>query len=403
MGLLLSRVDWTDSLIAAAEDGKLSLAELALDQKQALSVHPNAKIAERATKLLSQGGGLPNPDRQKVLDELMPLSKLQGDAGQGREIFRKQCAKCHIHSGEGTKIGPELTGMAVHPKHELLVHILDPSRSVEGNYRVYTVILEDGRTLIGLLASESKTAIEIFDAEGKKHAIQREDIEQIVASAKSLMPEGFEKQVTPDEIVNLLEFLTKKGKYVPLPVDKVATVVTTKGMFTSEEATAERLIFPDWNSKIFEGVPFLLVDPEGDRVPNAIMLYGDRGTIPKKMPKSVILPCNTAVKALHFLSGVSGWGFPAAPEESVSVTVRFHYEGGETEDHELRNGVHFADYIRRVDVPQSKFAFALRDQQMRYLTVVPNKGDVIQWIELVKGPDDSVPVVMAITAETPQP
>ena len=48
---------------------------------------------------------------------------------------------------------------------------------------------------------------------------------------------------------------------------------------------------------------------------------------------------------------------------------------GKTEDHELKNGVHFADYIRRVDVPGSKFAFALRSQQVRYLSVSPKRPD----------------------------
>ena len=37
--------------------------------------------------------------------------------------------------------------MAVHPKEELLVHVLDPSRSVEGNFRVYTAKLLDGRVV----------------------------------------------------------------------------------------------------------------------------------------------------------------------------------------------------------------------------------------------------------------
>ncbi len=49
--------------------------------------------------------------------------------------------------------------MAVHPKEELLVHILDPSRSVEGNYRAYSVATADGQVLTGLLASESKTSL----------------------------------------------------------------------------------------------------------------------------------------------------------------------------------------------------------------------------------------------------
>lgn len=108
-----------------------------------------------------------------MLEELEPLTKKIGDVAAGKEVFKKQCAKCHTHSGEGAKIGPDLTGMAVHPKHELLIHLIDPSRSVEGNFRVYTVSMLDGRVLSGLLASESRTAIELVDAEAKRHALQR--------------------------------------------------------------------------------------------------------------------------------------------------------------------------------------------------------------------------------------
>ena len=54
------------------------------------------------------------------------------------------------------------------------------------------------------------------------------------------------------------------------------------------------------------------------------------------------------------------------------MIVRLHYADGQTEDHKLINGEHFADYIRRVDVPQSKFAFDLRGQQLRYLAVSPS-------------------------------
>jgi hypothetical protein len=345
---------------------------------------------------------LPNPDRQKVLEELLPLTEQTGNAALGKEVFTKQCAKCHTHSGEGTKVGPDLTGMAVHPKLELLTQLIDPSRSVEGNFRVYTIALSDGRVLTGLLASESKTAIELFDAEGKKHDVLREDIDEMVASQKSLMPEGFEKQVSPEEIVNLLEFLTKPGKYLPIDLRKVATIITTRGMFFSEEGDPERLVFPDWSPKTVEGVPFVLVDPQGDRVANAVMLYGPQGRIPPRMPRSIELPCNAPAKAIHFLSGISGWGFPSSQKGSVSMIVRLHYADGQTEEHELINGEHFADYIRRVDVPASKFAFPLRGQQIRYFAVEPKRSEPIQQIMLVKGPDATAPIVMAVTVETVQ-
>src|SRR5262249_17044095 len=158
-------------------------------------------------------------------------------------------------------------------------------------------------------------------------------------------------------------------------------------------------IFDDWKPRTFEGIPFHLVDPQGDRAPNVVLLYGPQGKLPPKMPKSVTLPCNTSAKAIHFLSGVSGWGYPYTQKGTVSTVVRLHYEDGKTEDHALKNGEHFADYIRRVDVPGSKFAFDLRGRQIRYLSVQPQRAERIERIELVKGSDTTAPVVMAVTLE----
>jgi putative membrane-bound dehydrogenase-like protein len=402
--ILLARADWTEALLGALEKGRVQLVELSLDQKQALAAHPSKAVAERAKALLARGGGLPSPDREKVVQELLPLTKKKGDAAAGKVVFKNQCAKCHMHSGEGAKIGPDLTGVAVHPREHLLVDILDPSRSVEGNFRQYTVTTRSGRVLNGLLASETRTSIELLDAEGKRHAILREDIEDdgFQASTKSLMPEGFEKQVSATDLVNLLEFLTQRGKYLPLPLDKVATAVSTRGMFYSEDAPAERLIFSDWSPKVFEGVPFQLVDPRDGRVKNAVLLYGGpQGSLPRKMPRSVTLPCNAPAKAIHLLGGVSGWGSPLGTRGSVSLIVRLHYDDGKTEDHALKNGEHFADYIRRVDVPGSKFAFDLRGRQVRYLAIVPQRSAAIKEVELVKGPDATAPVVLAVTVEGP--
>jgi putative heme-binding domain-containing protein len=398
--VLLARSEWTTPLLDAIEQGKARLADLSLDQKQALANHPSRRIADRAKRLLAAGGGLPNADRQKVLDELKPLTEAKGDAAAGKVVFKNQCAKCHTHSGEGAKIGPDLTGMAVHPKHELLTHLIDPSRNVEGNFRVYSVLTLDGIALSGLLAPETKTSIELIDSEAKRHIVQREDIQNLQASAKSLMPEGFEKQVKPEEIRDLLEFLTQRGQFVPIPLDKYATAISTRGMFYDENSPQERLVFADWSPKTFEGVPFTLVDPQEAKHANVILLHGPEGRLPPTMPKSVVLPCNMPAKAIHLLSGVSGWGFPYGGEKSVSLIVRLHFEDGKTEDHKLVNGEHFADYIRRVDVPGSKFAFDLRGRQIRYLAVQPERADPIAKIELVKGDDRTAPVVMAVTVES---
>jgi putative membrane-bound dehydrogenase-like protein len=396
---LLGRADWTSALLDAAAAGKVSLADLSLEQRQSLWLHPRREIARRARQLLARGPGLPNPDRQKVVDELLPLAAQTGDPAAGKLVFAKNCAICHTHGGEGGKVGPDLTGMAVHPKSHLLTEILDPSRNVEANYRQYVASTRAGRILSGLLASETRTSIEMLDAQGKRHTILREDLEDLQASNKSLMPEGFEKSLSKDDLVNLLEFLTHRGKFTPLPLGPAATIVSTRGMFYRLDDQAERLVFDDWSPRAFHGVPFTLVDPQGDRVPNVILLYGPQGTFPPKMPRSVTLPCNMSAKAIHLLSGVSGWGYPLGEKDTVSLIIRLHYDDGTTEDHPLRNGVHFADYIRRVDVPGSEFAFPLHGRQIRYLAIAPGRPNKIQKIGFIKGPDDTAPVIMAVTVE----
>jgi hypothetical protein len=132
-----------------------------------------------------------------------------------------------------------------------------------------------------------------------------------------------------------------------------------------------------------------------------IMLNGPEGYLAPTMPKTVTLTCNAPAKAIHIIGGISGWGYPYSARGSTSVIVRLHYADGSTEDHPLKNGVHFADYIARNDVPESKFAFNLRGKQVRYLAVRPEKGEPIKQIEFIKGTDVTAPIIVAVTVETP--
>jgi putative membrane-bound dehydrogenase-like protein len=396
--ILLRRPEWTRALLDSLDRDAIPLASLSVETEQRLAQHPDKDLRERAAQLLARGGRLADPDRQKVFDALRPLAERRGDAAAGKVVFEKNCAKCHRHGGEGGNVGPDLTGMAARKRPDILSDVLDPNRSVEGNFQQYTVTTTDGRIFSGLLAAETRTTIELIDAEARKQVILREDIDELTGSKRSLMPEGFEK-LPADDLVNLLEFLAARGRYFPLPLDKAATTVSTVGMFYDRAATAERLIFADWKPRTLCGVPFYPIDPRDDRVPNVVMLYGPQGAFPPKMPKSVSVPCNATVKAIHLLSGVSGWGYPLGGKGSLTMTVRLVYADGASEDHALLNGEHFADYIRRVDVPGSKFAAHLREQQIRVITVEPARRVVIERVELIKGDDATAPVVMAITAE----
>ena len=108
-----------------------------------------------------------------------------------------------------------------------------------------------------------------------------------------------------------------------------------------------------------------------------------------------------SVRAIHLLGGVAGWGFNGGGKGSTSMIVRLVYADGQKEDHPLVNGEHIADYIRRIDVPQSEFAFDLGGRQLRYLRIQPKRPQPLMAIELVKGNDATAPIVMAVTVEMP--
>ncbi|MCA9214449.1 MAG: c-type cytochrome, partial [Planctomycetales bacterium] len=394
--ILLGRRGAIPQLLDAIDAGDVQLAEFSLDQRQNLARHPDRQVRRRAQEILERGGALPNANRQKVIEEYLPITKVTGDPVAGKLAFKKICAKCHMHSGEGASIGPDLTGMAVHPKEELLTHILDPNQSVESNFRLYTAVTVDGKVINGMLASESRTALEFFDAEGKKTTVLRDDIEEFTGTRTSLMPEGVEKELSRQELTDLLEFLTKRGSFVPLDFAEGATIASDQGLFTG----GERYVIPGWETQTFKGVPFDIADPQNGKVKNIILLNGPLGDVCRKMPKRTSVKVGVPARGIHLLSGASGWGYPYNSRQSTSMSVEVHYEDGTQEVTEFKNGVHFADYIRRVDVPESEFAFMVGPHQIRYLAIYPTKSIPVTRIDFVKGDDRTAPIVLAATVET---
>jgi serine/threonine protein kinase/WD40 repeat protein len=198
------------------------------------------------------------------------------------------------------------------------------------------------------------------------------------------------------------------SKYLTLPIDKVASAVSTKSLFSG--SAQERLIFPKWGRQEVFGVPFDVIDPKGDSVKNAIVFCSPHSPLTRERPLAVSLKCGSPANAIHLLSGVagSGWGCadPEGNKKRVCVIIRLHYRDGWEEDHELINGLHFCDYVNGNEVPGSQRAIVCdtrpHQSQMRYLAIQPRSPTkVIEEIELIKGMkgDVTAPVIMAVTVE----
>jgi mono/diheme cytochrome c family protein len=143
---------------ARSNRGGTSKTDLAAEHWSQLKQNPNRAIAGRAERLGVTSGAI-SADREEIVKALLPIAKEKGDVARGQEVYPANCATCHVVNGQGGKIGPDLSGIGVRDRTEILLDILDPNRSVEANYRLWNVTTKDGETFSGRLEAGRKVRL----------------------------------------------------------------------------------------------------------------------------------------------------------------------------------------------------------------------------------------------------
>ena len=146
-------------------------------------------------------------DRAQVIAGYAGVEKLTGDARSGQRQFQTLCAPCHRLRGEGQEVGPDLGMVGTKPVDWLITAILDPSQAVEARYRNWTITLKSGDLLDGIVSAETANNIVLRVASGVEHAVLRTDIAAMAPSKLSLMPNGFESALKPQDLADLLRWL----------------------------------------------------------------------------------------------------------------------------------------------------------------------------------------------------
>ncbi len=204
VNLMLSRFGWTMGMLSAIGKGEIPKSELSASEWQQLIYHKNTTIQLRAGNM---GIGAGNPDRESVYESKRTAALQAGNMDRGKELFTLLCAQCHKLGSEGGSVGPELTGIGSRAREEILVEIVDPNRSLEANYRSWSVETKDGRSLSGRLESEDRSTIQLVDAAGQRHVINRRQISTLTASDLSLMPVGLIDDLGDADVAALMSFL----------------------------------------------------------------------------------------------------------------------------------------------------------------------------------------------------
>jgi len=204
INVLLSRPIWQEPLVAALERGEIQLAQLTIPQRTRLAAVRDPALAERAKKVL---GSFALSPRKEAIDKYQPALALKADGSRGQAVYRRECANCHKLAGEGHDVGPSLETIRHRSPQEILIHVLDPNREVSPQFLDYTVRLGDGRVLTGMIAAETDAGLTLRRAQKQEDTVLRSEIDDIASSGKSLMPEGLEQKITPQELADLIGFL----------------------------------------------------------------------------------------------------------------------------------------------------------------------------------------------------
>jgi len=219
LDLLLSRPNWQRSLLEALAKNAVPAAQIDVARRQRLQNHKDQGVRALAAKVFAD---VSNPNRRKVLKDYEDVATMAGDRLRGKAVFAKSCSVCHQHDGVGHAVGPDLAQVAGKSPLYLLTEILDPSRNVDTRYIEYQAVLKNGQTINGILAVETATSITLRTQEAKEQVILRADIEELHGTGKSLMPEGFEKDLPKQAMADLIAYLTANNPAPKLIQDKSA-------------------------------------------------------------------------------------------------------------------------------------------------------------------------------------
>ena len=207
--LLTQRAHWARQLLLAIGEKQIDSAAINVNQARRLRDLKNPELNDLLARNWGQVRDGRDPDREKYVTGMRQLIRqTPGDPFAGEKAFKKVCAQCHKIYGEGAEVGPDITRNGRNDYSQLLSNVFDPSLVIGSGYRSYTVVTTRGRVLNGLLAEDSPQRIVLKVQGGKQEIIARDEIDEFNVSEISLMPEQLEKQLTQQEIADLMAFLS---------------------------------------------------------------------------------------------------------------------------------------------------------------------------------------------------
>ncbi|MEM7784836.1 MAG: PVC-type heme-binding CxxCH protein [Planctomycetota bacterium] len=206
---LVSRSDWAEKLLIRVGKSEIDPNLLSAFHARQISNFEQ----EPLTKLLVQNWGevRSTPKERQLKIETLETELIQQlkhgfDMANGKKLFEKKCASCHIMFGKGANVGPDLTGSDRRNLGYLLENIVDPNASVALPYRASTIVTMDGRLFTGVVIEENEKTLKL-QTKDQVRIVAKSDVDERRLSNNSLMPEGILDTLSQDQVRDLIGFL----------------------------------------------------------------------------------------------------------------------------------------------------------------------------------------------------
>lgn len=211
--LLSAFAQSTDRGVGMAVLSALAAPEL----RAALTVEPirqrlakyDATVQAEAQKLYAQIDADHAHQSQRLEEALSTLPP--GDIRRGQELFNStkvSCRNCHTIGYVGGRIGPDLTRIGqIRQSRDLVESIMFPSASFVRSYEPVLIRTGEGQVYSGNIKKDAPDEVVLTLAADKETRIPRSEIEEMLPGKVSVMPAGLDKQLSLQELADIVEFL----------------------------------------------------------------------------------------------------------------------------------------------------------------------------------------------------
>jgi putative heme-binding domain-containing protein len=209
--MMAGRKEWAKMLLAMVDSWQIPAKHFTPDIVRQLSVFNDADINASIEKHWK--GLLANAPTEETMKEAARIRAVlkagKGDAEKGKAIFTQRCFICHRLFGEGNQVGPELTGYERGNLDFWLNNVLTPSLEIREGFGAYTIELNNGQILMGMIAAQDAKTISLRDVANQITKINLTDIKKQTASPVSLMPPGLLAGIADGDLRDFFAYLMK--------------------------------------------------------------------------------------------------------------------------------------------------------------------------------------------------